>query len=254
MLSLIIWWSGILVESLLLYRGFRAKLLTKYSAFYSYVLVMFLSDSLLYPLYYMHSKSYEKWSWYTGFVILFAGCGVVLEIFRQVLSPYPGAEKIARIVGMAIVGAIIGFSVFYPIWAPSPTVAQATFLVVQRDFLFVQAIFLLGLLQVISYYGLSMGKNLKGMIFGYGQCVGATLISIALRSYIGGSFQGAWSLIQQVSYFAALVIWLIALWSYCANTVPEVTIGVEADYEVLAARTRDMMGAAGTQLVKVDRP
>jgi hypothetical protein len=253
MLSLIIWRVAILLEALLLFRGFRAKLLGKYSTFYAYVLVMFLADGLLYPLYFASSKSYDKWSWYGGFIILFVGCGVVLEIFRHVFSPYPGAEKLARIGGLGIIGAIICFAIVYPIWAPSVSVARATFLRVQRDFLFAQAVLLLGLLQIISYYGISMGRNLKGMILGYGQCVGTTLITIALRSYAGLRFQPAWSLIQQVSYLAALAIWLVALWSYCADSPPEGTIGPEADYEALAARTRDMMGTAGTQLVKVDR-
>ena len=63
-----------------------------------------------------------------------------------------------------------------------------------------------------------------------------------------------WSLIEQLSYVAALVIWLVALWSYCANPVPEATIGPDGDYEALAARTRNMVGAANTELVKVNRP
>ncbi|MGA8766584.1 MAG: hypothetical protein WB559_06170 [Candidatus Acidiferrales bacterium] len=127
------------------------------------------------------------------------------------------------------------------------------FVRLQRDFLTAQAILLFGLLQVITYYGISMGRNLKGMILGYGQALGVTLIGLALRAYIGPHFQSTWSLIQQLSYTASLAIWLVGLWSYCANPVPESKIGVEADYEVLAAKTRDMVGAASTQLVKVNR-
>ena len=91
------------------------------------------------------------------------------------------------------------------------------------------------------------------MILGYGQAIGVTLIALALRAYIGRPFEPVWSLIQQISYLAALAIWVVNLWSYCANPVPEATIGVDGDYDVLAARTRNMVGAASTELVKVNR-
>ena len=253
MLSLTIWWCAILLEALLLFRGFRAKLLWRYPNFYTYILSLFLSDGLLYLAYLLKPALYVKWVWYPGFLILFLGCGIVLEIFRHVLSPYAGVEKFARIGGFGVLGAVLCFAVLYPIFAPSGSVAHALYVRLQRDFLTVQAILLFGLLQLISYYGISIGRNLRGMIFGYTQCVGTTLVTLALQAYIGARFEPVWSLIQQLSYLAALAIWVVGLWSYCANPVPESKIGVEADYEVLAAKTRDMVGAAGTQLVKVNR-
>lgn len=237
-----------------MFRGFRAKLLTRYSNFYAYVFVLLVSDALAVPLYYRNAKLYESWSWFGGFIILFLGCGIILEIFRHVLSPYAGAEKFARFAGFVVLGAVLGFAVLYRFFIPNPSVAQALYVRLQRDFLTVQALLLFGLLQVISYYGISMGRNLRGMILGYGQTLGVTLIALALWSFIGVRFQAAWGLIQQLSYLAALVIWLAALWSYCADPVPEATIGAEADYEALAARTRDMVGTANTELIKMNRP
>ncbi len=253
MLSLTIWWCGMLLEALLLYRGLRAKLVSRYPNFYIYVLSLFLSDGLLYFLYLLKPASYQKWGWYPGFLVLFLGCGILVEIFRHVLSSYAGVERFARVGGFAVLGGVLCFAILYPIFGSSGSAAHVLYVRLQRDFLMVQAILLFGLLQLIFYYGISMGRNLKGMIFGYGQCVGTTLVTLALHAYIGTRFEAASILIQQVSYLAALVIWLVALWSYCANPVPEATIGVEEDYEALAARTRNMVGAASTELVKVNR-
>ncbi len=254
MLTLIIWWCGIFLEALILYRAVRAKLFSRYPSFYIYVLSLFLSDGLLYLAYAFRPALYEKWVWYPGFLVLFLGCGLVLEISRRVLSSYAGVDKFARIGGFAILGGSFCFAVLYPVISPSGAVAHQFYVRLQRDFLTVQAILLVGLLQLISYYGIPMGRNLKGMIFGYGQCIATMLVTFALQAYIGIRFESAWSLIQQVSYLAALGIWLVALWSYCPNPVPDRKIGVEADYDVLVARTRDMVGAANTQLVKVNRP
>lgn len=254
MLSLIIWRIGVVVEALLLYRAFSAKLFTRYSAFYTYVLSMFLSDVLAYVLlYFAHSKSYEKWSWYCGFLTLFLGCGIILEVFKHVLSLYSGAEKLARVVTMGAIAVVLCFAILYLIWSPNTSVARALYTRVQRDFVLAQAILLVVLLRVISYYGISMGRNLKGMILGYGQCVGVTLVSLAFRAYVGVRFHATDSYVQQVSYLVALAIWVVALWSYCPNQVAESKIGPDADYEALAARTRDMIGAAGSELVKAER-
>jgi len=253
MMSLIIWWCGILLEALLLFRGFRAKLFSRYPNFYIYVLALFLSDGLLYLLYVLNPVSYQKWAWYLGFLVLFLGCGILLEIFRHVLSPYAGVDRFARFGGFAVLGAVLVFATVYPILGLSGSVAHVLYVRLQRDFLVVQAILLVGLLQLISYYGIAMGRNLKGMILGYGQCVGTTLVVLALHAYIGTRFEPASILIQQISYLAALAIWLVNLWSYCANPMPQATIGAEADYEILVAKTRNMVDAASTELVKVNR-
>jgi hypothetical protein len=253
-LSLIVWQAAILLEALLLYRGFRAKLFSRYPNFYVYILSLFLSDGLLYLVYLFKPAAYQKWAWYAGFLILFLGCGILVEIFRHVLSHYAGVEKFARIGGFAVLGGVLCFAILYPIFGSSGSAAHVLYVRLQRNFLMVQAILLFGLLQLIFYYGISMGKNLKGMIFGYGQCVGTTLVSLALHSYIGTRFEPASILIQQMSYLAALAIWLVAFWSYRADPPPEATIRGEEDYDVLVAKTSNMVGAANTELIKVNRP
>jgi hypothetical protein len=253
MLSLIVWVVGIAVEALLLYRALYAKLVWKYPNFYVYALGLFLADSVLYFFYNSRPMLYARWTFYAGFLVLFLGCGVILEVFRQVLSHYAGAEKIARAVSFTVFGAILVFGIAYPIWSPKGSVEHSLYVSAQRDFLFTQALLLLGLLQVISYYGISMGRNLKGMVLGYGQCIGVTLMMRALHSYIGPEFLSAASMIQQLSYLTALVIWLVALWSYGPEQVPEPRITEDADYSALAKRTKDMVNAAGAELVRVER-
>jgi hypothetical protein len=48
--------------------------------------------------------------------------------------------------------------------------------------------------------------------------------------------------VQPLSYDVSLLIWLMALWSYCPSSVPDHTIQLEADYEAFAARTKNMLG------------
>ena len=253
MLSSTIWLVGIGLEALLLVRGVRAKLAVRYFNFYVYLLSLFLSDGLLYWAYSAKLASADKWNWYCGFLSLFLGCGIVLEVFRHALSPYAGAEKFATVASYAFLGAVTCFAIVYPMIAPSDGVARALLVRLQRDFLAVQGILLIVIVQLMSYYAIPIGKNLKGMILGYGQALAMTLAAVALRAYFGARFQFAWSLAQQLSYLASLVIWLIALWSYVPNPVPPSRIKSDDDYDGLASRTREMVSVAGANLVKVER-
>lgn len=253
MLSLLIWWCGIALEAAILYRGLQAKLVRRYPNFYLYALSLFLSDGLLYLVYVLRPSKYVAWVWYPGFVVLFLGCGIVVDTFRHVFFRYAGAEKVARAASILIMGAAVCFAGLYHVIVPNAQAAQFLYVRLQRDFLTVQAILLFAILQVALYYRIQLGRNMKALMLGYGQCVAITLAALALRAYIGASFEVAWSATQQVSYLAALVIWLIGLWSYCPDPKAKETIEADGDYGALASRTRDMVNAASTQLVKVER-
>ncbi len=249
MLSWVIWSAGILMEALLLLRAYQARLLGKYSLFYLYsssVLVMAIL--LVFPTPYAH------WYWQTQFLTLIIGYGILLEILDHVLAPYPGAERFARISGIVAFALILCFALLHPLMK-SQWSADLTMVELERDLRTVQAIFLCGLLCVISYYGIAIGRNMKGMMAGYGLYIATSLVSLAVRAYAGTSFfDEMHKVIQPLSFDISLVIWLAALWAYHPNPVPEPGIQLEADYEACVARTRGLMGGMRSSLGKVARP
>ena len=64
---------------------------------------------------------------------------------------------------------------------------------IERDVRTVQAIFLFMILAVISYYRIPIGKNLKGMISGYGLYIVTSLFTLAIRAYAGPRFNSSWN-------------------------------------------------------------
>jgi hypothetical protein len=253
MASSIIWLVGIVLEALVLFRGARARLLSRYPNFYIYILSLFLADSIFFLAYVAKFPIADKWSWYAGFMSLLLGCGIALEIFRHGLSPYAGAEKFARVASYTFLAAVTVFAIVYPIVAPSSGAARAIFTRAQQYFLAVQGVLLIVIIQVMAYYAIPAGRNLKGMMLGYGQAVAVTLGVLAVRNYVGPSFQHTWTLTQQFSYLASLAIWVVALWSYIPTPVPKARIKPDDDYDGLASRTRGMVSTAGANLVKVER-
>jgi hypothetical protein len=247
MLSAIICWGGIALLALVVFRAISSRSFSKYPFFYVYSSAVLLTTILL-----RSPALYDKWYWATQFITLVIGYGILLEILNHVLAPYPGAEKFARTSGLVAVGVIFCFALVFPLIMPQWS--AGTSIEFERDLRTVQAIFICGLLAVISYYGITIGRNMKGMIVGYGLYIVTSLVTLAMRSYAGTPFDEIWKVAQPLSYDVSLVIWMVALWSYQPNPVPDPSIRLEADYEAFVSRTRGMIGAMWGHLAKADRP
>lgn len=243
--------AGVLLELVLLLRGLRLRPLGRYHFFYAYISCSIFGTIAGIMTRLIAPSSYQRWYWVIQLVTLVFGYGILLEILNHVLAPYPGADRFARISGLTAFGAIFCFALIAPVimphWSPG------TVIEFERDMRCVQAIFIFGVLAVIFYYGIPIGKNMRGMILGYGLYIFTSLVSLALRSYAGTPFDKVWDVVQPLSFVTSLVIWLIALWSYCPNPAPDPTIRLEEDYEALVSRTKSVIGTIRTYLGKAAR-
>jgi len=247
-----VWGVGFSLRIVILLRGPLSRTLTNFPFFYAYILSTTVGDLVVRLAWIANPEAYQKTYWPTQLLTLVIGCGIILEIFKHVLAPYPGAERFATAIALVTFGAIFCFALAYRFLGPT-SASKGTLIELERDLRTVQAILLFGILAVISYYRIPMGKNLKGMIGGYGLYIGTSLVSLAFRSYAGHAFEAAWNIIQPSSYDISLLIWLVALWSYRPNPVPDPSIHLEEDYEVLAARTKRALGTMRSRLAKAGR-
>jgi hypothetical protein len=240
------------LELLVLLRAFQKGILGTYGYFYSYATSVLIGSIVLSVARTLAPSLYPECYWTIQLVTLIFGCGVILEVLKHVLSPYPGAERFARFVGLAIFAAIFCFALVYPLIVPGsyhPDIGVE----LERNLRMVQAILLFCILAVIFYYRIPIGINMKGMTLGYGLYVATSLVTLAVRAYAGAWLMTIWVYAQAVSFVISLFIWLIALWSYAPNLSPGSDIRLEADYEALVARTRITMDAMRSYLTKTVR-
>src|SRR5580698_4445581 len=218
MLSSLLWPAGLLIELLLLVRSLQTKMFTKYIYFYAYIFCVFIVSA---GLFIGHSKLefYEAWYWPTQFATLALGFGVVLEIVRQALAAYPGAERFARRASCAVFVVTFCFVEWRVarrvVWSTGAATVE-----LERDLRVVEALVLATVLAIVFYYRIELGRNVTGMIVGFGAYVGVSLTTLALRSYLGPRFNAVWSDLQTASYFFALIVWTVALWFYNPNPKP----------------------------------
>ncbi len=253
MTSQILWWSGPALEFLILLRAVRGRFITKYPFFYSYVFCVLIIDCISNPFHRVDPSLYGVWYWSTQFLTLIVGYGIILEISNHALEAYPGAERCSRYLVIALFAIIFGYVALQGLlsthWSPAATNAE-----LERDLRVVQALLLVSILFVVSYFRIALGRNLKGIILGYGLFLGTSVIILAFQSYAGKSFQAIWSVSQPFSYLASLAFWTAALWSYQPNPEPDVPSTLEADYKVLAMKTKGMLHLVRSSLGKAARP
>jgi hypothetical protein len=252
MATLTIWWVAISLEVLLVFRAVSCRIVRKYPFFFLYLISVLLSDISLYYIHVAHPALYSGLSRQADVLNIVLGYGIVLEIFTHVLSHYAGVERFARIAGLALFALVLCFAMVFPLVSPE-TQGHFRYSIVERDFLAVQAIFLFGVLGIISYYRIEPGKNIKGMTVGYGIWLGTSVIMLALGSYNGSSFNQIRVLIQPLSYLLSLVIWMATLWRYAPMAVSAPQLGRETDYALLVATTTGVIGKMRTYIARSAR-
>ena len=253
MLSVAIWSAGLVLMAVQLVRACAAKLVSKYALFYVYLSFVLATSSALLLFYLAKSRYYRDLYWYVEFLGAALGCAVVWEIYRGALARFPGAARMARNV-LVFLFALVVSKVVADAWRGAVRWPFGTMVELERDLRGVQGGALIGLMAVVGFYRIPLGRNLWGMTLGYALLVGSNMITLTLRVLFGYSFQKAWVYLQPVSYLAVLCVWCISLWSYKPAALAARDPKIEQDYKLLANTTSRALIQAGTQLRKALRP
>ena len=239
--------------SVLLARAVQGNFRKQYKLFYLYLGCVFLRSLSLFAIYHLWPKLYASAYWYTQLFSALLGCGIVWEVYKIALSRYPGAARMARNVLLFLF--LISISrIFVNAWNSPNWLPEKTTVETERDLRAVQAALLMGLIALLAYYAIPLGRNLKGLIFGYSIFLGSSLIQLTLRNNLGDSFQYWWQYLQPIAYVSVLLIWCKALWSYAPNPEPGIEPRLEADYQSLASATMRRLSSAQSYLLKAMRP
>lgn len=248
-----LWWAGILLESMIVFRCVQNGIVRTYPFFVSYVSCVLFSSVSGYAVYSVHRSLYQSWYWALEFVCVFAGYCLVLEILEKALASYEGPRTLARNGGLGIFALIVAFTTFQWRFGHHSS-ALRTSVEVERNLRSAEIALIAGILLLVFYYAIPIGRNLKGIALGYGLYVAIDVIDQAVMSHMGSRFQAIFSAVRSYSYFVSLLIWIVALWSYCPNPAPGSSGDAGLDYDVLAMKTRKALESMRGNLGKAARP
>lgn len=244
-----LWWGGIALELLLLVRAFRTGLRLSYPIFYVYILFV-LTQSFVRLAVHRWDALYSYVYWGTEFIGVLIGCGIVYEIYRLGLGAFPGTARMARLLltvvfVFALVKALVDASGDPRWWA------EATTIDIERAMRTVQAVAIVALATLFLVYDIPFGRNLKGILLGYGLFIGVSVIWFTFLPAEGYQYRHFWAYLGPISYGLALCLWEVYLWSPQAEPDPAPNVRLEEQYQQVAARTRRRLQAARGYLGKV---
>ncbi len=250
MISLSIWLVSIALELLLVVRGFQQNLIRRYPLFYAYISFVCAVDLVFFATHLSPDSSpYLYLYWISEFLSLVLGCLVFFEFYRVALNPYPGTARMARaLLAILFVVALIKTlikTLNVPEWWQSTTPAQ-----VEGLLRVCQLLAILALTALFFFYSIPFGKNLRGILIGYGLFVSWSVVCLAFVAAGIAKANTIWSFTFPLSYLLSLLVWTVHLWSYQPNPIPDRAIPLEQEYQRVAAATQRRLHTARGYLAK----
>jgi len=241
------------LEALILFRCLKTGIVRSYPLFFAYLSCVFLGDLALPPLSrILAPQPYAISYWTKEFVCVIAGYAVVMEIVERAFAYFDGPKRLGRNAALLIFAAIVGLTALRAAFEAAPKTVGA-WIDIEANLRAAELVILSIVIAVIFYYSVPIGRNLKGIIVGYGFCTVAVAMNEAIRSFAGHSFEAAFTHIWSYSYLVSLVVWAATLWSRQPN--PAAGLGqIDGDYEALANRTRATLADMRGYLRKAVRP
>jgi hypothetical protein len=247
MLSEIILYSSMVLESLLLLRGFRERLTSRYPAFYCYIAFVLIQDPICFFVYKWAHSLYTPVYWTAEFLCVLMSCGIVFEIYQAGLAGYPGTARMARkVLGLVFVIALLKVLVSDPRWWMEASAKN-----VEGTLRAVQGAAIIALVVLFLFYSVPLGRNLRGITLGYGLYICWSVICLTFASSTVGKTHVLLGYLYPASYPLFLLVWLGYLWSYRDSPVARRVVQLDLEYQDVAAVTQRRLQDARGQLAKV---
>lgn len=229
-------------EALLLLRAWRKRTLARFPIFYSYIAFVLLQSVLRTIVrleYSQDSKPYSLTFWSTEFMGVFVGCSIFFEFYKIALAGFPGAGKLARNALLFVFALTIGKVL---VTAAHLSAGLSGELIIQlvRDMRFVQLAAIVTLLALFFLYAIPTGRNLLGIVLGYGIFIAVSVLNLVFLDRFRGEALFAARAIQSSSYLFALCVWTVALWSYRPAVAPRLANPAVA-YPILHGATSERL-------------
>src|SRR3981189_1204283 len=188
MLGQTIWWSCIALETFLLVRSFASRLWARYPVFYAYIFFVWLQSLLRFSILHLRPQQYTPVYWITEGPGVLTGCAVVFEIYRVGLAAYPGTARMARNL-LGFVFVLASTKALVGAWNDPRGGLIYTTIDLERLLRTTQCLAILALVVLFLFYAIPYGRNLRGILLGYGLFVGLSVIQLTFVTHSGSTCQ-----------------------------------------------------------------
>jgi hypothetical protein len=164
----------------------------------------------------LHPRFYPGFYWHSDGVDMAFRFLVVWEVFRLVFPKGTALRRaLARgfgVFGLGLLILAVGMFWSFETYAK----VHAIYPALERSFGFAQAVLILGVLLTARYYGVPLGRNIRGIAIAFGAWVSVSTANNAMID-LTHSFLPYWRVLWPLSSVAMFGIWVWATWVYAPN-------------------------------------
>jgi hypothetical protein len=206
---------GLPVEGLLLWRLLSRRLFRCYPYFSAFVLCDFVCNLVLIAVASVHQVWFRFTSGAALIVSALMGFLIIWEVLRAVFPRHTTLRSLARniLLGICLFALpsilMLGWSQANVIHFPYKYVPP----VFEQYLTLAQAVLLLAVAALAGYYRLPLGRNIRGLVFGFGLYLSLCAVNFATLQIVSG-FLPYWQLLSPALYIGLLVFWIWAFWEY----------------------------------------
>ena len=242
-----LWSIAISFKVLLVAVAVFKDLLRKYPGFYTCVCATLLVSAARSYVRVTEAQAYLGFYWWTEFALVAVGFGVTFEIFRNALRHYPAVRTMAS---FPVAGTFLFVAGQALIQMATGELREMVGGVMrfQRHMRLLELTLLALLVILIVYYGIPMGRNVWGLLLGYGFYLVSSTLMITVRGFAGPASQNSVETVRQLLGVVTALIWVNTLWRFHPSPVPAPSNALEQDYALAAARTRTVIANARTRI------
>ncbi len=215
-LSFVIGITGPVLELSALILLMRQSLWRVYPRLFAYIIWLLSANSVILLTDLFFRRSYPIVYWHIDGIDIVLRLLVVWEVFRQTFPRSSGLNRsLSKGLGIIALGLlVVGCATFLD--NANYGGLRPLHLALERSFGFVQALMILGTLLMARYYGVKVGRNIRGIAFAFGAWTSISTANSAMLD-LNVSFRPYGDYFRPISFVAMLVVWVWALWVYEPN-------------------------------------
>lgn len=214
---------GIGLDGFLLWRLSRRRQIRRYPYFATFVFFDLLRTVVALAVFHFRREWYARTYWNTEAIALVLLFAIIWEVARHLFPADSALRQLAWktvILTEAIVIPALSFLAWgwsrsdfheYPILIVWP--------IVEQYFTLAVSLLLLIISGVARYYGVAFGRNMRGLISGFGVYLCLYAANFAALQIVP-RFHLFWQFLSSLTYSAMAVSWLWAFWQYAPPPVP----------------------------------
>lgn len=215
--------AGIILEAWLVSLLIKHRFVSRFPYFSTFVLCDFFCNLVLVIVAVLR-RPWFRWSSGAALLVsVLTGLLIIWEVMRSVFPPHSILRRLSQctllVIGSVVFPAVLALSwkqanlVQFPYRYFPPTFEQYLCLI--------EALVLLAIAAIARYYAVPLGRNMSGLVHGFGLYLLCYAMNFAALQVIPG-FLPYWQFLSSALYIGLLAFWL---WAFREYAPPEVAIG-----------------------------